>query len=74
MKLIVLDFDKNITYVYTIDGPDQLGMLLEGDEYVEHIMQKNGHRIKNCECMLTKNEIIIKPASDDLEKLKDEGS
>ena len=31
MKLIVLDFDKNITYVYTIDGPDQLGMLLEGD-------------------------------------------
>tara|TARA_R110000822_G_scaffold262545_2_gene386902 strand:- start:50 stop:265 length:216 start_codon:yes stop_codon:yes gene_type:complete len=66
MKLIVLDHDKNITYIYTVDGPDQLGMFIEGDEYVEEIMTKNGHRMKNCEYMITGNDIIIKQATDDL--------
>ena len=45
MKLIVLDHDKNITYIYTVDGPDKMGMLIGGDEYIEEIMTKNGHRI-----------------------------
>jgi|TARA_Y100000310_G_scaffold337548_1_gene424871 hypothetical protein len=62
MKLIILDFDKSIPYVYTIDEPDQLDMLLNGDDYVEAIMTRNGHRSSNCQWMVTKNEIIIKQA------------
>jgi hypothetical protein len=53
MKLIVLDFDKNITYVYNV---------LENTkkEEVENILKERGHRTHQCQWMLTKNDIITK--------------
>lgn len=54
MKLIVLDFRKNITYVYT-----RLDVKWDDSE-AEEILYDLGHNSSNCQWMLTKNEIIIK--------------
>ena len=55
MKLVVLDFQKDITYVYSgiEDKPND-------DNYLEDILIDLGHNPTNCQWMLTKNEIIIK--------------
>tara|TARA_B100000519_G_scaffold203189_1_gene224675 strand:- start:2975 stop:3136 length:162 start_codon:yes stop_codon:yes gene_type:complete len=53
MKLIVLDFFKDITYIYTI------GKRIN-DTDVEALLKDMGHRPSNCQWMLTHNEIIIK--------------
>ena len=59
MKLIVLDFQKDITYVYTkldITNPNW-----DWDDHItEDMLIELGHRPTNCQWMLTKNEIIIK--------------
>mgnify|MGYP007073239890 FL=1 len=54
MKLIELDFRKDITYVYT--KLDIKGMI----DQTEQILYDLGHDASNCQWMLTKNEIIIK--------------
>jgi hypothetical protein len=54
MKLIVLDFWKGITYVYT-----KLEINLE-DADIEKVLVDLGHTHKNCQWMITKNEVIIK--------------
>lgn len=53
MKLIVLDFAKDITYIYTMSTRP-----LDGD--MDLVLLDLGHRPTNCQWMLTKNEIIIK--------------
>ena len=53
MKLIILDFYKHITYIYTIDKK------INNTE-VDDLLKEMGHRPKFCQWMLTKNEIIIK--------------
>ena len=53
MKLIILDFLKNIAYVYTMSIKP-----LDGD--MDSVLIDLGHRPDNCQWMLTKNEIIIK--------------
>ncbi len=53
MKLIVLDFYKDITYIYTID--ERIN-----DDEIDSLLYKMGHRPSNCQWMLTNNEIIIK--------------
>tara|TARA_R100000329_G_C7427788_1_gene150390 strand:- start:265 stop:453 length:189 start_codon:yes stop_codon:yes gene_type:complete len=53
MKLIVLDFFKDITYLYTLDERID-------DTDVDAKLVEMGHNPKNCQWMLTKNEIIIK--------------
>ena len=53
MKLIVLNFNKNITYIYTIDRRIS-------DDEIEDLLREMGHRPHHCQWMLTKNEIIIK--------------
>ena len=53
MKLIVLNFDKNITYIYTIDRRIT-------DTEITDLLTEMGHRAEQCQWMLTKNEIIIK--------------
>lgn len=53
MNLIVLDFYKNIAYIYTIkDKP------LDGE--VEDILIESGHNPNNCQWMITKNKVITK--------------
>tara|TARA_R100000700_G_scaffold40108_1_gene54775 strand:- start:2177 stop:2341 length:165 start_codon:yes stop_codon:yes gene_type:complete len=54
MKLIVLDFRKNITYVYT-----KLNIKSDDSE-TEQILYDLGHDATNCQWMITKNEVIIK--------------
>ena len=54
MKLIVLDFQKDITYVYT-----KLDIKFD-DSQTEEVLYDLGHNPSNCQWMLTKNEIIIK--------------
>ena len=54
MKFIVLDFRKNITYVYT----QEQAIWAETD--IEELLHDLGHDSSNCQWMLTKNEIIIK--------------
>mgnify|MGYP003110193854 FL=1 len=53
MKLIVLNFFKDITYIYTIDKRLD-------DTEVESLLKEMGHAPTHCQWMLTKNEIIIK--------------
>ena len=53
MKLIVLDFFKDITYIYTMSTKP-----LDGD--MDSVLIDLGHRPTNCQWMLTSNEIIIK--------------
>tara|TARA_R100000655_G_scaffold109031_1_gene162420 strand:- start:1022 stop:1183 length:162 start_codon:yes stop_codon:yes gene_type:complete len=53
MKLIVLNFDKKITYIYTIDRRIT-------DTEIDDLLTEMGHRPEHCQWMLTKNEIIIK--------------
>ena len=53
MKLIVLDFRKNITYVYT-----KLN-LKSDDSETEQMLYDLGHSPINCQWMITKNEVII---------------
>jgi|TARA_R110001583_G_scaffold195314_1_gene371638 hypothetical protein len=53
MKLIVLDFGKNITYIYDV------GKNLKNEE-IETFLNKKGHGVDKCQWMLTKNEIITK--------------
>ena len=54
MKLIVLDFRKDITYVYT-----KLDIKWD-DSQTEQVLYDLGHDVSNCQWMLTKNEVIIK--------------
>jgi len=54
MKLVVLDFNKGITYIYT-----KLNIKLD-DSQTEEMLYDLGHKASNCQWMLTKNEIIIK--------------
>ena len=54
MKLIVLDFQKDITYVYT-----KLDIKWD-DSQTEKVLYDLGHNPTNCQWMITKNEIIIK--------------
>ena len=54
MKLIVLDFRKSITYVYTKTNVKWTGT------DIEQVLHDLGHDSSNCQWMLTKNEIIIK--------------
>ena len=54
MKLIILDFRKGITYVYT-----KLDIKWD-DSQTEKVLYDLGHNPTNCQWMLTKNEIIIK--------------
>ncbi len=53
MKLIVLNFYKDITYIYTIDKRID-------DTEVDDLLKEMGHSPTHCQWMLTKNEIIIK--------------
>ena len=53
MKLVVLDFFKDIAYIYTMSTKP-----LDGD--MDSVLIDLGHRPSNCQWMLTKNEIIIK--------------
>ena len=53
MKLIVLNFYKDITYIYTIDKRIN-------DTEVDNLLKEMGHRPEHCQWMLTSNEIIIK--------------
>ena len=53
MKLVVLNFNKNITYIYTINKRIT-------DTEVDDLLKEMGHRPEHCQWMLTKNEIIIK--------------
>jgi|TARA_B100000287_G_scaffold416033_1_gene450260 hypothetical protein len=53
MKLIVLDFDKNISYVYNVSENTK-------KEDIENILKESGHRTDKCQWMLTKNDIIKK--------------
>ena len=53
MKLIVLDFDKNIPYVYGVSEETQ-------KKDLEKRIKEKGHRIANCQWMITKNELIVK--------------
>ena len=58
MKLIVLDFYKDIAFIYTLNDLDR-----EKDnewEYVTRFLKQHSHRENRCNWMLTKNEIIIK--------------
>ena len=58
MKLIVLDFYKDIAFIYTLNDLDT-----EKDnewEYVANFLKQHSHRESRCNWMLTKNEIIIK--------------
>jgi len=59
MKLIVLDFQKNICYVYTL-GDDPLPGHKIDDDFSEKMLYDLGHKPSNCQWMITKNEIIIK--------------
>jgi hypothetical protein len=52
MKLIVLDFFKDITYIYTVDK-------FFNEHDVDEFLINKSHRPTNCQWMLTKNEIII---------------
>jgi len=54
MKLVVLDFNKSITYIYSLKKD------IKEWEDEESILIDLGHRPTNCQWMLTKNEIIIK--------------
>ena len=59
MKLVVLDFAKGITYVYTITESD-VHTINIADPQHEDWLEYFGHREKDSQWMLTKNEIIIK--------------
>tara|TARA_R110002020_G_scaffold91_9_gene430 strand:+ start:45 stop:209 length:165 start_codon:yes stop_codon:yes gene_type:complete len=54
VKLIVLDFSKSITYVYT-----KLDIKWD-DSQTEEVLYDLGHKPSNCQWMITKNEVIIK--------------
>ena len=53
MKLIVLDFDIEKTYVYTVK-------LKVTKKSLKEFLKKLGHDSDNCQWMLTKHDIIIK--------------
>ena len=53
MKLIVLDFFKDITYLYYLD--ERIN-----DTDVDAKLVEMGHNPKHCQWMLTENEIITK--------------
>ncbi len=52
-KLVILDFRKNITFIYTL--PYEYC-----NDTVEVFICNNGHSLNCCQWMLTKNEVIIK--------------
>ena len=54
MKIIILDFNKRIGYVYT--APDKE---MKAEDYENFITQK-GHNINNCQWMVTPNKLIFK--------------
>ena len=66
MKLIVLDFYKDITYIYTIDKIIDNKVLtfqklkIKQELEVSNLLKEMGHSPAHCQWMLTKNEIIIK--------------
>ena len=64
MKLIVLDFEKDITYVYTITEYDINALDMvdpQGEDWLSYFGGiENKHREVNCQWMLSKNDIIIK--------------
>ena len=51
MKVIVLDFDKSIAYVYALDD-------FKEEFDVEEFLENKGHRTNNCQWMVTNNKII----------------
>ena len=59
MKLIVLDFSKDITYVHTITESDIHAIDIVDPQHEDWLLYF-GHREINCQWMLSKNEIIIK--------------
>tara|TARA_R100000084_G_scaffold38499_1_gene15443 strand:- start:354 stop:548 length:195 start_codon:yes stop_codon:yes gene_type:complete len=64
MKLIVLDFLKDICYVYNLNPTNATSgyigeHVLDYDE-PERVLHDLGHNPTHCLWMLTKNEIIIK--------------
>ena len=64
MKLIVLDFQKDISYVYTLNPTSStagyIGKNVLDYDNPEEVLYSLGHNPTNCQWMLTKNEIIIK--------------
>tara|TARA_R110002072_G_scaffold41124_5_gene115974 strand:- start:1147 stop:1341 length:195 start_codon:yes stop_codon:yes gene_type:complete len=64
MKLIVLDFEKDITYVYTITEHDINAIDMvdpQSEDWLSYFSGiENKHREVNCQWMLSKNDIIIK--------------
>jgi len=61
-KLIILDYRKNITFIYTLPY-EFCNHNMQKDyieEKVEEFMRNNGHKPKWCQWMFTKNEVIIK--------------
>lgn len=53
MKLIVLDFGKNIPYVYDMPEDTQ-------KKDIETTIKEKGHTLSKCQWMLTKNKMIVK--------------
>lgn len=51
ITLIVLDFTKKISYVYTLKE-----RLTDND--IANFLKKNNHKVENCTWMLTNNKII----------------
>jgi len=51
MKLIVLDFGKNISYIYSVPDDTQ-------KKDIETKIKEKGHTPTKCQWMLTKNKII----------------
>ncbi len=54
-KLIVLDFNKGITYIYTLEKK----LRDYKQENIEQFIEFKGHKINNCQWMITENEVII---------------
>lgn len=61
-KLVILDFRKNITFIYTF--PYEFCNENMQNDYIEELVEdficNNGHAFNCCQWMLTKNEVIIK--------------
>jgi|ETNvirenome_6_85_1030632.scaffolds.fasta_scaffold02093_12 hypothetical protein len=66
MKLIILDFDKQITYIYRISDNQfdnkeyHNGSPAFIDGSIDDLIDSLGHRANNCQWMITKNEVINK--------------
>lgn len=61
-KLVILDFRKNITFIYTLPYEFCNENMQKNyiEELVEEFICNNGHALNCCQWMLTKNEVIIK--------------